>query len=128
VLVAAKWIHNFTQPELMWKVMALATTFTRRKNEASNSNHQASGKLQAPSFKGAALVACGFPGAWGFLVIDFVQLQDDLPGPEGDMLFTFAVVEEPHMVLGLRAVWHSGERPDDGRRHGNSAAAGISPR
>jgi len=27
VLVAAKWIHNFTQPELMWKVMALATTF-----------------------------------------------------------------------------------------------------
>src|SRR6266568_3362647 len=28
VLVAAKWIHNFTHPELMWKVMALATTFT----------------------------------------------------------------------------------------------------
>jgi Na+/H+ antiporter NhaD/arsenite permease-like protein len=27
VLVAGKWIHNFAQPELMWKVMALATTF-----------------------------------------------------------------------------------------------------
>jgi Na+/H+ antiporter NhaD/arsenite permease-like protein len=27
VLVAAKWINNFGQPELMWKVMALATTF-----------------------------------------------------------------------------------------------------
>src|SRR6184192_3009819 len=27
VLVAAKWLNNFTQPELMWKVMALATTF-----------------------------------------------------------------------------------------------------
>ena len=27
VLVAGKWIPGFTQPELMWKVMALATTF-----------------------------------------------------------------------------------------------------
>ena len=27
VLVAAKWINNFARPELMWKVMALATTF-----------------------------------------------------------------------------------------------------
>jgi Na+/H+ antiporter NhaD/arsenite permease-like protein len=27
VLVAGKWIGGFTQPELMWKVMALATTF-----------------------------------------------------------------------------------------------------
>jgi len=27
VLVAGKWINNFTQPDLMWKVMALATTF-----------------------------------------------------------------------------------------------------
>jgi Na+/H+ antiporter NhaD/arsenite permease-like protein len=27
VLVAAKWISNFGQSELMWKVMALATTF-----------------------------------------------------------------------------------------------------
>ena len=27
VLVAGKWIHNFADPELMWKVMALATTF-----------------------------------------------------------------------------------------------------
>lgn len=27
VLVAGKWIHDFAQPELMWKVMALATTF-----------------------------------------------------------------------------------------------------
>ena len=27
VLVAGKWIHNFAEPELMWKVMALATTF-----------------------------------------------------------------------------------------------------
>ncbi len=27
VLVAGKWIHNFARPELMWKVMALATTF-----------------------------------------------------------------------------------------------------
>jgi Na+/H+ antiporter NhaD/arsenite permease-like protein len=27
VLVAGKWIHNFANPELMWKVMALATTF-----------------------------------------------------------------------------------------------------
>jgi Na+/H+ antiporter NhaD/arsenite permease-like protein len=27
VLVAGKWIHNFTRPELMWKVMALVTTF-----------------------------------------------------------------------------------------------------
>jgi len=27
VLVAGKWIGNFSQPELMWKVMALATTF-----------------------------------------------------------------------------------------------------
>ncbi len=27
VLVAGKWIHNFAQPELMWKVMGLATTF-----------------------------------------------------------------------------------------------------
>jgi Na+/H+ antiporter NhaD/arsenite permease-like protein len=26
VLVAGKWIHNFSDPELMWKVMALATT------------------------------------------------------------------------------------------------------
>ncbi|HWV98082.1 MAG TPA: SLC13 family permease [Candidatus Acidoferrum sp.] len=26
VLVAGKWISNFAQPELMWKVMALATT------------------------------------------------------------------------------------------------------
>ncbi len=26
VLVAGKWIGNFAQPELMWKVMALATT------------------------------------------------------------------------------------------------------
>jgi Na+/H+ antiporter NhaD/arsenite permease-like protein len=27
VLVAGKWIGNFAQPELMWKVMALSTTF-----------------------------------------------------------------------------------------------------
>jgi Na+/H+ antiporter NhaD/arsenite permease-like protein len=27
VLVAGKWIANFAQPELMWKVLALATTF-----------------------------------------------------------------------------------------------------
>ena len=27
VLVAGKWIPGFTQPELMWKVMALATMF-----------------------------------------------------------------------------------------------------
>jgi len=27
VLVAGKWISNFAAPELMWKVMALATTF-----------------------------------------------------------------------------------------------------
>lgn len=27
VLVAGKWIPNFLEPELMWKVMALATTF-----------------------------------------------------------------------------------------------------
>ena len=27
VLVAGKWIDNFAQPELMWKVMALSTTF-----------------------------------------------------------------------------------------------------
>src|SRR5215469_7866833 len=27
VLVAGKWIHNFAEPELMWKVMALVTTF-----------------------------------------------------------------------------------------------------
>lgn len=27
VLVAGKWINNFAQPGLMWKVMALATTF-----------------------------------------------------------------------------------------------------
>jgi Na+/H+ antiporter NhaD/arsenite permease-like protein len=27
VLVAGKWIHGFGQPERMWKVMALATTF-----------------------------------------------------------------------------------------------------
>ncbi len=27
VLVAGKWLNNFVQPELMWKVMALATTF-----------------------------------------------------------------------------------------------------
>jgi Na+/H+ antiporter NhaD/arsenite permease-like protein len=27
VLVAGKWIDNFANPELMWKVMALATTF-----------------------------------------------------------------------------------------------------
>lgn len=27
VLVAGKWIPNFAQPELMWKVLALATTF-----------------------------------------------------------------------------------------------------
>jgi Na+/H+ antiporter NhaD/arsenite permease-like protein len=27
VLVAGKWISNFANPELMWKVMALATTF-----------------------------------------------------------------------------------------------------
>jgi Na+/H+ antiporter NhaD/arsenite permease-like protein len=27
VLVAGKWINNFAQPELMWKVMALTTTF-----------------------------------------------------------------------------------------------------
>lgn len=27
VLLAAKWMNNFTRPELMWKVMALATTF-----------------------------------------------------------------------------------------------------
>jgi Na+/H+ antiporter NhaD/arsenite permease-like protein len=27
VLVAGKWIANFSRPELMWKVMALATTF-----------------------------------------------------------------------------------------------------
>ena len=27
VLIAAKWISNFGQPELMWKVVALATTF-----------------------------------------------------------------------------------------------------
>jgi Na+/H+ antiporter NhaD/arsenite permease-like protein len=27
VLVAGKWIHNFAQPEQMWKVMALVTTF-----------------------------------------------------------------------------------------------------
>ncbi len=27
VLVAGKWLPGFTQPELMWKVMALATTF-----------------------------------------------------------------------------------------------------
>ena len=26
VLVAGKWINNFAQPELMWKVLALATT------------------------------------------------------------------------------------------------------
>ena len=27
VLVAGKWVGNFSQPELIWKVMALATTF-----------------------------------------------------------------------------------------------------
>jgi Na+/H+ antiporter NhaD/arsenite permease-like protein len=27
VLVAGKWVNSFAQPELMWKVMALATTF-----------------------------------------------------------------------------------------------------
>ncbi|HZT22929.1 MAG TPA: anion transporter [Verrucomicrobiae bacterium] len=27
VLVAGKWIHHFADPELMWKIMALATTF-----------------------------------------------------------------------------------------------------
>jgi Na+/H+ antiporter NhaD/arsenite permease-like protein len=27
VLVAGKWVNGFAQPELMWKVMALATTF-----------------------------------------------------------------------------------------------------
>lgn len=27
VLVAAKWMNNFAHPELMWKVLALATTF-----------------------------------------------------------------------------------------------------
>jgi Na+/H+ antiporter NhaD/arsenite permease-like protein len=27
VLVAGKWMNNFAQPDLMWKVMALATTF-----------------------------------------------------------------------------------------------------
>lgn len=27
VLIAAKWINNFSRPDLMWKVMALATTF-----------------------------------------------------------------------------------------------------
>ena len=27
VLVAGKWINNFARPELMWKVMALTTTF-----------------------------------------------------------------------------------------------------
>ena len=27
VLIAGKWIKNFSNPELMWKVMALATTF-----------------------------------------------------------------------------------------------------
>jgi Na+/H+ antiporter NhaD/arsenite permease-like protein len=27
VLVAGKWMNNFTEPELMWKVMALSTTF-----------------------------------------------------------------------------------------------------
>jgi len=27
VLVAGKWVNNFARPELMWKVMALATTF-----------------------------------------------------------------------------------------------------
>jgi Na+/H+ antiporter NhaD/arsenite permease-like protein len=27
VLVAGKWIPSFVQPELMWKVMALSTTF-----------------------------------------------------------------------------------------------------
>jgi Na+/H+ antiporter NhaD/arsenite permease-like protein len=27
VLVAGKWINNFAQPELMWKLMALTTTF-----------------------------------------------------------------------------------------------------
>ncbi len=27
VLVAGKWLNNFAQPELMWKVMALTTTF-----------------------------------------------------------------------------------------------------
>ena len=27
VLVAGKWIDHFAQPELMWRVMALATTF-----------------------------------------------------------------------------------------------------
>lgn len=27
VLVAGKWINNFSQPELMWQVLALATTF-----------------------------------------------------------------------------------------------------
>jgi Na+/H+ antiporter NhaD/arsenite permease-like protein len=27
VLVAGKWVANFAQPELMWKVMALSTTF-----------------------------------------------------------------------------------------------------
>jgi Na+/H+ antiporter NhaD/arsenite permease-like protein len=27
VLVAGKWLNNFADPELMWKVMALSTTF-----------------------------------------------------------------------------------------------------
>ena len=27
MLIAGKWIPNFTHPELMWKVMALSTTF-----------------------------------------------------------------------------------------------------
>jgi len=27
VLIAGKWIGNFAEPQLMWKVMALATTF-----------------------------------------------------------------------------------------------------
>ena len=27
VLVAEKWVNSFAEPELIWKVMALATTF-----------------------------------------------------------------------------------------------------
>ncbi len=27
VLVAAKWVHNFADPQLTWKIMAMATTF-----------------------------------------------------------------------------------------------------
>ena len=55
VLVAGKWIDNFAQPELMWKVMALATTLRRQPHHPRLGRQHHRGRVGARPRRGGLL-------------------------------------------------------------------------